>query len=257
MQYAVYIAAAAVIGLLIALVALALAWMRKTVLRRIRSKTMGLLNLYDTLLEEKSRALNQLSAAAPQAPAPAGEGSGPSPEAGQDLSAALVTMAERSNAMSHRDSHLAGLYQTIRRNFAYQPESVLAQAEEGAPWKPGPATAILGKLDYDSVYQLSTLTDRDQLDILEGILGQEELPVLRSYAEGVRQFRVLEFYDYLRDLAATEPHAPRLWVAEDALPSFAHSDRVEIAVDQEICEGYQLELDNRLYDYSIKTRELS
>ena len=55
MIYAIYIAAAAVVGVLIGFVVLSVTWLKKTVAKNIRSKTTELISVYDDLLEEKSR----------------------------------------------------------------------------------------------------------------------------------------------------------------------------------------------------------
>ena len=60
MRYAVYVAAAAAIGLLIGFVTLSIGWLRKNVMHSIRNKTLSLLDTYDDLLEEKSRELSRL-----------------------------------------------------------------------------------------------------------------------------------------------------------------------------------------------------
>ena len=57
MVYIIYIAAAVAVGLLIGFVTLSIMWLRKSVSENIRSKTVGLLSIYDDLLEEKSREL--------------------------------------------------------------------------------------------------------------------------------------------------------------------------------------------------------
>lgn len=36
-----------------------------------------------------------------------------------------------------------------------------------------------------------------------------------------------------------------------------YPDGVEVIVDPDICEGFQIEFNNTLYDYCIKGRELS
>ena len=62
MVYAVYILAAAGVGLLIGFVVLSIALLRKTVSSNIRSKTISLMSVYDELLEQKSRELAQMTA---------------------------------------------------------------------------------------------------------------------------------------------------------------------------------------------------
>ena len=56
MVYVIYIAAAVAVGLLIGFVTLSILWLRRNVSENIRSKTVGLLSVYDE--EEKQQLLD-------------------------------------------------------------------------------------------------------------------------------------------------------------------------------------------------------
>lgn len=258
MNYAVYIVAALVLIVLIALVALSISWLQKTVLRNIRSKTLSLISAYDELLEEKSQALAQLAAqevrqveVVVQTPSPE------VPEARPEMSTAVLNTIQRSAASDYREADIGSYYQVIRENFSFDLKAVLPELEKVAPSGVGPATALLEKLDYDTVYQLSTLTREDQLQILRSVLTQPELALLEDHVLVNKDFSVLGFYDSLKAIAASEPGKARLRVSPSAAQYCTCPGTVEILGDPEICEGFQIEQDNRLYDFSIKTRELS
>lgn len=68
---------------------------------------------------------------------------------------------------------------------------------------------------------------------------------------------MLDFYENLRAIAELEPGSARLRVPQGLVPEILTQNGVEIIPDAGICEGFQLEEGNVLYDYCIKTRELS
>lgn len=258
MNYAVYIAAALILGLLIALVALSIFWLQKRVLRNIRSKTMGLLSAYDELLEEKSHALAELKAPEPVPEERETPGMPePAQENGNQMSAVVLSTIERVTASAYRQEEIGSFYQVIRQNFSYSLEDVLPELEKTDPHCQGPATALLGKLDYETVYQLSTLSREDQVAILRSVLEDRELTLLETYLAQNPEFSMLDFFDSLTATAAGEPGPAKLLVAQGTGPYQGPKTNVEIVADPEICEGFQIEQDNRLYDFSIKTRELS
>ena len=141
MAYAIYIAAAAVIGLLIGFVALSVLWLKSTVMKNIRSRTLGLISVYDELLEEKSRELTELAEhdawqsgkAEETEAATVGRGN-ISPRTGEGaeaLSAAqMLQMTERSGGAVYRERTLGSVYRKIRESFAFDPNEILAELEE-------------------------------------------------------------------------------------------------------------------------------
>ena len=141
MAYAIYIAAAAVIGLLIGFVALSVLWLKSTVMKNIRSRTLGLISVYDELLEEKSRELTELAEhdarqsgkAEETETAAVGRGN-ISPRTGEGaeaLSAAqMLQMTERSGGAVYRERTLGSVYRKIRESFAFDPNEILAELEE-------------------------------------------------------------------------------------------------------------------------------
>lgn len=141
MAYAIYIAAAAVIGLLIGFVALSVLWLKSTVMKNIRSRTLGLISVYDELLEEKSRELTELaehdawqSGKAEETEAAAVGRGNISPRTGEGaeaLSAAqMLQMTERSGGAVYRERTLGSVYRKIRESFAFDPNEILAELEE-------------------------------------------------------------------------------------------------------------------------------
>lgn len=263
MRYAVYVAAAAAIGLLIGFVTLSIGWLRKNVMHSIRNKTLSLLDTYDDLLEEKRRELSQLerqisecekALAARQGAEDlaAGEKTGAPPKA---ETLAVLRAAERAGTAFYRDDALGKLYRMIRENFSFHVDDVMAAIDEGVEETGGPASRMLEGLAFDTVYQMSTLCGEQQVQILRSALDGEEAALLEDYLVQHRTFRVLEFYDYLKASAEMERQPARIWIPEGA--GTMEDGGNTVLPDEGICEGFQVELDHLLYDYSIRTRELN
>ena len=264
MVYIIYIAAAVAVGLLIGFVTLSIMWLRKSVSENIRSKTVGLLSIYDDLLEEKSRELTAVeSEIKKDGDTQTEAGGAPSlvrTEASQPVTAPLraaelLNMAERTGGATYRDDTVGDLYRKVRGNFSFHVGELLP-AFGTAPVSGGPAGRLLAQLEFDTVYRLSTMPESDQQTILRECLPQEGVALLDTYLGSHPTFSVLAFYDHLRSLAAEEPKPACLHVPVGTVAAETDCGGVQIIPDSEICEGFQLEDGNFLYDYCIKAREL-
>ena len=264
MVYVIYIAAAVAVGLLIGFVTLSILWLRKNVSENIRSKTVGLLSVYDDLLEEKSRELAAVeaeikkddSAQTEEENAPSLTSAAVPPSAAAPLRASeMLNMAERSGGAAYRDEAVGDLYRKVRDNFSFRVEELLP-AFSAAPVSGGPAGRLLAQLEFDTVYRLSTMPESDQQTILRECLPQEGVALLDTYLGSHPTFSVLAFYDHLRSLAAEEPKPACLHVPVGTVAAETDCGGIQIIPDSEICEGFQLEDGNFLYDYCIKAREL-
>ena len=254
MIYAIYIAAAAVVGVLIGLVILSIAWLRKSVSNNIRSKTTELISVYDELLEEKSSELAALTRQEETLPGrteehlPAQPAQEAQPAAAMRASE-LLNIAERAGGAVYRDDTIGSMYLKIR-------EELLAAVSGAAREMGGTAARLLECLDYDTVYRLSTMFPEEQINILRETLPAEGITLLEAYIERNRTFCALRFYDHLQALADAEPKPIRLRVPAGMVPVQMMRAGVEIIPDEEICEGFQMEADRVLYDYCIKAKEL-
>lgn len=255
MSYLIYIAAAVVIGLLIGFVALSIGWLKKTVLRNIRSKTMGLLSVYDELLEQKSLEIQEAEAekrrleAAAMVPEET-----PIPE--DEAPVAAYIPGDMGLGADYRDGNLGGVYRKIRQNFSYRVDELVPELTRKAVQGPGPAERLLQELSWDTVYRLSTLPAEEQIVVLRESLAPEAQQLVEDYNDSAQHFSALEFYDYLRSRAEAEPKPVRLRVSPERWERDEDYPGLEILADEQICEGFQVEAEHQLYDYCIKAREL-
>lgn len=259
MLYA-YIGAAAVIGLLIGFVLLCVIWISRKVSDGIRAKTLDLVSAYDALLETRSRELAEAEAKLRrcQGTSQAGDSAGFSPPAAEGTApgGSILNAAEKIGAAAYRDAAVGQTYQKIKGAFRLDPGGILQSLRESAGARQvGPATALLEELPYETVYQLSTLPGETQRQILRESLNDGALALLEEYQAAHRAFSAIGFYDYLKAAAAMEPQPPCLRVSP--LDQGVYPDDIKVIVDPDICEGFQIEFNNTLYDYCIKGRELS
>ena len=250
-----YIGVILVVSLLIGFAALAVYWLARSVGRSIRSRTVELISAYDDLLEVRSRQLAQLERQAQLAqPAAAPlEQVQRAPAAAPNVS---LNMVARIGATPYRSDLFGAAYRQIWQSFDFSPETVLRQLQKQSPG-PGaaPATELLAGLSCDVVCELAALPGETQYQLLYESLAPAQQALLQAYREARAEFDSLDFYDHLRQTAYAEPKAPRLRVAPAA--GVAPLQGATLQEDDAICEGFQLEANGRIYDYCIKTREIS
>lgn len=193
MIYAIYIAAAAVVGVLIGFVVLSVTWLKRTVAKNIRSKTTELISVYDDLLEEKSRELAALEAK--QAAIPQQSVSSREPETAQaeEVAAALpasemLGMAERSGGAVYRDDTVGKTYLKIRENFSFRMEELLAAVSDVPKAQNSVAGRLLEQLDYDTIFHLATMDANDQVAILRGRFPQRRRACWRTIWQEIKHF---------------------------------------------------------------------
>lgn len=118
---------------------------------------------------------------------------------------------------------------------------------------------MLQKLSFESVYRISCLQTEKQLAVLKGIFSEKEQMVLEQYlAESTSMFSVTEFYGYLQGKGKELDQTVYLYSADpESLGIKPASERLKICKDENLCEGFQIIQGNRLYDYGVRSSEMS
>ncbi len=113
---------------------------------------------------------------------------------------------------------------------------------------------LIDTLNFDTVYQLETVSAEEQLQVLDETLKEEQHELFLEYVKGLEKplnFSVLSFLDWLRLQRSEED--PTLYVytgeKQDNLDHMASN--VKTCYDENICEGVRLVYQNQVYDYSI------
>lgn len=220
---------------------------------RIRADMVRLLEAYDRIIETKSQEVRRLQKELEKAelkPVPASAASVETEAAEPSPSSAPVL----PNAAEYRHAAFGGSYGTVRDHFYLTDQgrqTLLDQVrrEERGTSRGAAARALRASLSYETVYRLTMLDPEEQLRVLDTSLNDQDWTLLRDFCEerGNRAFSVTQFRDWLEERAALEGGEVRLRDSGGPRPDGR----------PRICEGVQILVGGRLYDYSINEREIS
>lgn len=261
----IYIAAALVVGLLVAFVFLAVKMLAQRVSGGIRTKATELLSTYDELLEKKSVELKKLESETDAKQQELDRIKSEIKEQ-QDLSKGdaesitqdpqyILDLAEKMGNAEYQDGRIGSVYQRIRSGFNQDPLDVLRELVPDVGDK-GPATLLLEQLTPDVVFGLGALSIGEQMEVLDGTLDEPGRKLLSEFMADGRPFKAIAFYDFLKQKAMTEPQPVVLRVNPNAKLGWLPSS-VVIMPDEDICEGFELEANNQLFDYCVRKSEIS
>jgi len=262
-SWIIYVAAGIVVALLIAFVALSVRLVAQRVSRGIRLRASELLATYDEILEKKSielRKLNSIVIRKKEELRKLEERNEQKPQYEESRDAAadpayLLNVAEKIGNAQYQDSRIGGVYQKIRSAFSKDPLDVIRELVPGVGEK-GSATLLLEQLSFDTVYQLSALPEYQQVEVLSETLDEKGRKLLEEFMAGRKTFGAIAFYDYLKSRALQEPQPVVLRVPSSFSVGWLPSS-VVVVTDDGICEGFQLEANNQLYDYCVRKSEIS
>ena len=262
----VFIGATVMVGLLIGFVTLAIVLISQKVSVSIRDKASSLISTYDEIIRDRSEMLNELNNGIDNLLeirntlseeiqlAKNYRTSDNSVESTPLSPTVLLNAAEQLGVSEYTPSHTGDIYQRIRQGFDRSPYDIIRELVPDID-SDSDAACLFDGLDYDLVYKLSVMPEENQLDILNDALNPEELAIVNSFMENRKHFQIIEFYDWLKEQREKEPHRIKLRISPNER-NRAYPGKVEVFVDPEILEGFQIEVNNRVYDYCVKKREI-
>lgn len=115
---------------------------------------------------------------------------------------------------------------------------------------------LADKLTLDNVYKISLFHSEEQIELLKEILNQEEQAVMEDYIRAHKNFQCIEFHQWLS--------MQRLLLDKQCIVKTAHKEEnyngigkwITTIYDENLCEGFQIQSGNRLYDYGVRRSEL-
>lgn len=115
------------------------------------------------------------------------------------------------------------------------------------------------KLSFDIVYKISCLQEEQQLEVLREVFSEEEREILDQYEVSLSfPFSVTEFVLYLKAKSRELDDTVYLFTREpEHLGLSANSEQLQICKDENLCEGFQIMQGNRLYDYGLRSSEMT
>lgn len=153
-------------------------------------------------------------------------------------------------------------YLKIRSAFSTSPVQVLREIQKQPSGEPETGACIkelLEKLSFETVYRISCLQSEQQVAVLDEVLSEEEKKVLEQYrATQSFAFSVTEFYSYLRGKCKELDDTVFFYTRNpESLGLQAKSEQLKICQDEKLCEGFQILQGNRLYDYGLRSSEIT
>lgn len=228
---------------------------------RIRSDMVHLLASYDDIIDGKSAEIRRLKREKQRmeerAPSKS-EAAAPSPEPRPVSEMPAVTGGVLPSSASYRTGSFGEGYGAVRRAFRMDDGARrrlvrdAAEREGSSSGRGQAAKALLGQLDFDTVFALSRMQPDEQLQLLDTGLRDRDWALLRDFCEERGEdtpFDVTVFWSWLKDLAALENSEISVRCGEKSMPDADYSEG--------ICEGVQIRAGSHLYDYSIQEREIS
>lgn len=155
-------------------------------------------------------------------------------------------------------------YKKLKKHFLFDKHNIncaieqLLQSQEteaGALSKDNAVTdKILEKLSFDSMFKLAMLDSNEQQEIVEQLLLEEEKALLEEYIGDNKVFESFKFYDWLKNRQLLNDKQIRVKAA--GFQQELNLDGVLVEYDENLCEGFQIRIGNKLYDYGIRKCEL-
>lgn len=112
------------------------------------------------------------------------------------------------------------------------------------------------KFSLANVYKMSAFSETEQLEIIKDVLTKEEKELLRDYILQNHGFNCLKFYQWLYVQRRIRDYKLYVNTAEKQVSFDTLGNSVQTRYDSNLCEGIQIYVGNRLYDYGIRKCEL-
>ncbi len=254
-----YIAAFLGMALLIGISVIAILSVSRTVTKNIRSKTLKLISTYDEILDDYSDKLETIREEIKKAPKPSAVTQQQTVrfQPGTRMStrnfapSVLSTVEKVANAKYVGESSFE-IYKTLKDGFRINIEDVVSKIPNfDAPM--GKATELLKELDSNTVLSIITLPERLQYALLKDSMQEDHLVFLDEFCDDEQAVNCMEFCNYLQTKAAKETQRPVVYIS----PGFDIANLpkdVEIKVDENLCEGFKIFVNNQIYDYSVRNK---
>jgi hypothetical protein len=163
-------------------------------------------------------------------------------------------------AAMYRDEGFVGEYRQIRDNFIFDGEALVREAAAKLPSEETDAVKaareIIDSLGHDACYQLATLSAEEQIDIFSHTLVGPQKALLDEYVALGNYFESYEFLSWLERYVFENSSRIVIGTGRSGESFDGIDERVTTQYDPSLCEGISILSKGRLYDYSIRNREI-
>lgn len=219
--------------------------------KQIEKDAVRLFSAYDGIIEKKSQKLRQLEEELEEKKQNQKmESTFRQEEASTRASGEACVVTGR-----YRDETFCSDYQMVKENFCTDPGEILKRIQKELPRENRTLAVIDGileKFSFDICYEMLTLSEEQQDQILNEFLEPDEQALREAYIRetGIRQLQ--PFYQWLLAQKRMLDQSIELRVGTSLRKRAEElEDQAVPSYEPEICEGFQVKAGNRLYDYSI------
>lgn len=212
-----------------------------------RSRELGAL---EAKIEEEEKRLRQLQRRSERLEEARSMTGSQKPAAG---GSAMLSMVQAV----YRDTDFMDEYAYVRRNMKFSSEEILSNVQRRIQFREDELVpvyeGILEKFSDDTLYEMITLSQEDQKEVLETVLAPSEQKAVQDYLElsQAEELDLLEFLDYLKNYVRSHRNLVRIRRGKVGVLKANEGSKVVIEEDDSIHEGLKIIYKNQLYDYSI------
>lgn len=229
-----------------------------------QNKVMRQLSLYDEIIEEKEEKLRELKKAEKRgqlwlSKVRVKKHSGNYRSKSLSLNSKLISEGDFLDAdFPQKYRIIRSFFGNDRRKYV---KEVIKQIEEDEAREETKTYAsfvrqLLERFSLDERYNFSTLEEEDQLKILKEVLNDEEYQLVEKHMEKYSTFDCLGFFNWLEE-EEYRCNSDIIVQTDHQSEDYKHiDDRIKTQYDSNICEGLQIIMGNKLYDFAIHKREI-
>jgi hypothetical protein len=163
----------------------------------------------------------------------------------------------------YKDADFIDEYRTLRGNFVFDNARVVRETLEripvgaaGSDERAFVAQSILDVLGSEDIYQLSTLPDVEQVRLLREEFTAAQTELLDEFLTAGTYFECYEFVNWLRQYIFENGTRVLVRTSHEGEDFGFLDSRVATSYDDTLCEGISIRAKGRLYDFSIRNREI-
>lgn len=153
-------------------------------------------------------------------------------------------------------------YKQIRENFIFDKEALLRDFAKSLPNEPEDAKVlaakgIIGRLNAETCFELSTLSSDEQVSVLTEIFDGLQKELLAEYMRNYSKLEGFEFVSWLKEYIFRNGQSiiVRTGMKDDDFSSV--DKRILMERDDSLIEGMYVIHKGKVYDYSIRSKEIS
>lgn len=252
-------AAFIVMVILTAFAFIALRIVAASITGRIKDSVVKHLQSYDTLIQRKEAELAAITNEINR-----GQNRSSEEFAGKIISSQTVANIFLPPNSQFLNNDFSKDYRQLKERFSFNKEKVAEEVKkidaEISIMSEGKTdyqvvVGILDKLTFDSIFRLSILEDYEQIEIIQQVLDDNENLILDEFISQNANFDCTKFYHWLDMKKLSLDKSIRV-LSTDETHSQGLPENVRFILDKNLCEGFQIRVGNKLYDYGIRKCEL-